>query len=220
MQTITSERETSGFEGIYEIRDAALYIKATMLTPTPYGITNRRLIRWIRHGLTLPALSNTPGAQLTISFEDLISLRVIALLRASGIGFPKIYQAERWLREETGAHRPFATEVVWTNSLEIFQLKGADLIAASLGGQHAMKELFESHLWPVAGLDFDDRRIAVAWKPSSDIVLRPSIQFGEPCIVRHENPHRCCAGYGKGWRQHRVPFRVLRRRTDKAVARD
>ena len=46
-----------------------------------------------------------------------------------------------------------------------------------------MKELFESHLWPVAGLDFDDRKIAVAWKPSSDIVLRPSIQFGEPCIA-------------------------------------
>ena len=175
--------EANGFEGIYEIKDAALYIKATMTTPTPYGITNRRLIRWIRKGLTLPALSSTPGPKLAISFEDLISLRVIALLRASGIGFPKIYEAESWLRKETGARRPFATEVVWTNSLEIFQLKGVDLIAASLGGQYAMRDLFESHLWPVSGLDFDDRKIAVAWNPASDIVLRPSIQFGEPCIV-------------------------------------
>ena len=50
-------------------------------------------------------------------------------------------------------------------------------------GQYAMKELFESHLWPVAGLEFDDRKIAVAWKPSLDIALRPTIQFGEPCII-------------------------------------
>ena len=183
MQIITSQHEPSGFEGIYEIRDAASYINATMSTPGPYAINNRRLIRWIRQGLTLPALSNVHGTKLTLSFEDLISLRVIALLRANGIGFPKIYQAERWLREETGAHRPFATEVVWTNSDEIFQLKGAELIAASLGGQYAMKEFFERRLWPVAGLDFDDRKIAVAWKPASHIILRPSIQFGEPCIL-------------------------------------
>ncbi len=183
MQTTSSTPETSGFEGIYEIRDAALYIKATMSMPSPYTITNRRLIRWIRHGLTLPALSNVHGTKLIVSFEDLISLRVIALLRASGISFPKIYEAERWLRKETGARRPFATEVIWTNSSEIFQLTGAELIAASLGGQYAMKELFESHLWPVAGLEFDDRKIAVAWKPSLDIALRPTIQFGEPCII-------------------------------------
>ncbi len=198
MQTISSAPETSGFEGIYEIRDAALYIKATMSMPSPYTITNRRLIRWIRHGLTLPALSNVHGTKLIVSFEDLISLRVIALLRASGITFPKIYQAEQWLRKETGARRPFATQVVWTNSLEIFQLKGAKLIAASLGGQYAMKELFESHLWPVAGLDFDDRKIAVAWKPASDIVLRPSIQFGEPCIVGTRIPTGAVRAMVKG----------------------
>ena len=198
MQTISSAPETSGFEGIYEIRDAALYIKATIEYAKSLHHHKSATHSLDKTRLTLPALSNVHGTKLIVSFEDLISLRVIALLRASGISFPKIYEAERWLRKETGARRPFATEVIWTNSLEIFQLKGAELIAASLGGQYAMKELFESHPWPVAGLEFDDRKIAVAWKPSSDIILRPSIQFGEPCIVGTRIPTSAVRAMVKG----------------------
>lgn len=170
-------------EGIYEIRDAARYISATITVPKPYIVTNRHLIRWIRRGLALPALSDVPGRQLLIAFEDLISMRVISLLRAVGISFSKIYRAERWLRRETGARRPFATKVVWTEASDIFFKREADLIAASLSGQYAIPELFRDYLWPVAGLDFDERRIAVAWTPHEDVLLNPSIQFGEPCIT-------------------------------------
>jgi len=189
-QATVESWEREEFEGIYEIRDAARYIKATMTVPRPYTVTNRHLIRWIRRGLALEALSGVPGRELVIAFEDLISMRVISLLRAIGISFHAIYRAERWLREFTGARRPFATEVVWTEARNIFVHRESDLIAASLGGQYALLELFRDYLWPVAGLEFDERRVAVAWKPYADVLLRPSIQFGEPCILGTRIPTR------------------------------
>jgi len=186
------------FEGIYEIRDAADYIKATITVPRPYTVSNRHLIRWIRRGLALPELSDVPGRELVIAFEDLVSMRVISLLRAIGIGFPVIYRAERWLRDNTGARRPFATELVWTEARNIFCQRESQLIAASLGGQYAILELFRDYLWPVAGLEFNDRKIAVAWKPHADVVLRPSIQFGAPCIAGTRIPTRAIWGMKKG----------------------
>ena len=189
MQTMV-ESWDGEFEGVYEIRDAARYIGATITVPKPYAVTNRHLIRWIRRGLALPELSGVPGKELLIAFEDLISMRVISLLRAMGISFPTIYRAERWLREFTGARRPFATEVVWTEASNIFLRRESELIAASLGGQYAITELFRDYLWPIAGLDFDERKIAVAWKPHVDVLLKPSIQFGEPCILGTRIPTR------------------------------
>ena len=191
-------RDGEEFEGIYEIREAAYYIKATMMVPRPYTVTNRHLIRWIRRGLALPELSNVPGKELVIAFEDLVSMRVILLLRAIGISFPVIYRAERWLREYTGAPRPFATELVWTEARNIFLQEESKLIAASLGGQYAILELFQDCLWPVAGLEFDARKVAVAWKPHVDVVLRPSIQFGAPCIAGTRIPTRAIWGMIRG----------------------
>jgi uncharacterized protein (DUF433 family) len=191
-------RDAEEFEGIYEIRDAACYIKATMMVPRPYTVTNRHLIRWIRHGLALPELSDVPGKELVIAFEDLVSMRVVSLLRAIGIGFPVIYRAERWLRGTTGARRPFATELVWTEARNIFCRRESQLVAASLGGQYAILELFRDYLWPVSGLEFNDRKIAVAWKPHDDVVLRPSIQFGVPCIAGTRIPTRAIWGMIRG----------------------
>ena len=41
MKNTSQATETSGFEGIYQIIDAALYFKATMTSPTSPGTANR-----------------------------------------------------------------------------------------------------------------------------------------------------------------------------------
>ena len=179
------------YAGIYEVSDVARMVRATARLPdVPYTVNSRHIIRWIRKGLALPPLAEVPGRELLISFEDLISMRVIALLRASGVTWRKIYVAERWLREYTGASRPFATEVVWTASHEIFADREGAFIAASLGGQYPFLELVKQYLVPVAGLTFDERRIAASWSPDEDILLDPTIQFGEPCIRGTRIPTR------------------------------
>lgn len=138
----------------------------------------------------MPSLAEVPGRQLLISFQDLISMRVIALLRANGVSFKRIYIAERWLREYTGARRPFATEVLWTASRQIFTDSRGVLIAASLGGQYPFNELVEQHLVPVAGLTFDGRGLADSWRPSEAILIKPTVQYGAPCIRGTRIPTR------------------------------
>jgi uncharacterized protein (DUF433 family) len=172
------------YEGIYEISEAARIIRATSsFLETHYLINNRHILRWIRNGLSLPALREVPGRELVISFADLISMRVIALLRINGVPWKKIHEAETWIRKNIGAPRPFATERFWTALREVFVDKEGDLLAASMGGQYPFIELLKDRLVPVAGLTFEDG-IADSWtpKPIEEVLIKPTIQFGAPCI--------------------------------------
>mgnify|MGYP001094329519 CR=1 FL=1 len=90
---MTIDLETTKYEGIYEVPEAACYLRTSMRLATPLNVTSTKLIYWIRRGLTLPDLIEIPGRELLITFEDLISMRVIAALRAAGVSFKKIYRA-------------------------------------------------------------------------------------------------------------------------------
>jgi uncharacterized protein (DUF433 family)/DNA-binding transcriptional MerR regulator len=189
--------ETTKYEGVYEVPEAAGYLRASMRLTTPLNVTSTKLIYWIRRGLTLPGLTVVPGREVLIAFEDLISMRVIAALRAAGVSFKKIYQAERWLRQTTGHPRPFATELLWTERSDIFVEFRRKLIAASRSGQYAM-EILRDYLIPVHGLTFDEHGLAKSWEPYEDILLNPLIQFGAPCIKDTRIPTRVVWGMVKG----------------------
>jgi uncharacterized protein (DUF433 family) len=168
------------FEGIYDVPSAARYLLASRMAREAYPVKSRSLIRWIRKGLALPELAEVPGRELLIAFEDLISMRIIAALRAYGVSWPRIHAAERWLREHTGHERPFATEEIWTERSDVFAYFRDMLITASRHGQMAFT-ILEEYIIPVSGLTFE-RRVARTWEPSPFILLNPSIQFGAPCI--------------------------------------
>lgn len=183
-------KELSEFKGIYIAPEAALYLTATLkrdvhIERPAYPIHSRNLIHWIRVGLTSPELSNVSGRELLISFEDLISMRVIAILRALGVSWNKIHRAEDWLREKTGYPRPFAIERVWTETTDVFAEFHEGFIAASRGGQLAFTTIIEQYLQSVHDMIFvpyNDVSVADAWTPHEDVVIHPRIQFGEPCI--------------------------------------
>lgn len=182
--------ELSEFKGIYIASEAAIYLNATLKRDVPKlqkirTIHSRNLIHWIRVGFTSPELSNIPGKDLLIGFEDLISMRVIAILRALGVSWPKIHKAENWLREQTGYVRPFAIERVWTETTDVFADFHEGFIAASRGGQLAFTQLLEQYLTSVQDMVFvpyDGVKVADSWTPHEDILINPRIQFGEPCI--------------------------------------
>jgi uncharacterized protein (DUF433 family) len=181
---------TAEFKGIYIAPEAAIYLNATLKhdvpgLPTIQTIHSRNLIHWIRVGLTSPELSIVPGKDLLIGFEDLISMRVIAILRALGVSWVKIHKAEKWLREQTGYIRPFAIERVWTETTDVFANFHEGFIAASRGGQLAFTQILEQYLTSVQDMIFvphNDVKIADSWIPHEDILINPRIQFGEPCI--------------------------------------
>ena len=178
---------TTGFEGIYEVSEAARYLLVDMRQPDiRYRVRTRHLIRWIHGGLSHPDLVEIPGRQLLLTFEDLVSMRVIAFLRASNYSFTRIREAEVLLRSITGHPRPFATDDIWADkggSPDIFTDMASALLVATRHGQMAFKLLMQEYLINVHGLTFDQRGIATSWIPRPGILLHPQIQFGRPCIA-------------------------------------
>ncbi len=184
--------ELKEFSGIYIAPKAALYLTATLKKDVPspvqrIPINSRNLINWVRTGLMTPELRHTRGYELILSFEDLISMRVIAALRSFGMTWHRIHLAEQYLRKETGYRRPFAVKQVWTDTANIFANLNPDVfLAASQHGQIAIPQLLGKYLQPVGDMTFDQQDhvlVATTWTPHSDVTLNPLIQYGEPCIT-------------------------------------
>ena len=102
------------FEGIYGSPEAARYINAADCAEKAHRVSSPKLRGWIRRGLASPDLAAVRGPKLTLTFQDLISMRAVAVLRSAGAGWTDIKKAAGWLRETTGANRPFASEYLWT----------------------------------------------------------------------------------------------------------
>lgn len=193
--TLTLEKTETAFAGIYDAPEAARILAAAQEAPSLYPVSSAKLIRWIRQGVADAALTDTPGRDLLIAFEDLVSLRVVASLRAASISFPRIRAAESYLREMTGHPRPFAVESLWTDNSRVFADLRSRLVAASEHGQVAMR-LLEERLIPVHGLAFKGG-VASSWTPASSILIQPEVQFGAPCIEGTRIP---AAALWSAWR--------------------
>ena len=175
----------SGFEGIYDVPETARYLKAAAHGEQLYQVRSGTLIRWIRRGLASPGLSDVHGRDLLIDFEDVISLRVIAALRAVGVSWREIDRTDEWLRSETGVSRPFATDWLWTGQGEVFAEWSDLLVSASRHGQLALG-LLREYLIPIHGLMFSEAtHAATSWEPLNGVVLQPAVQFGSPCVKGH-----------------------------------
>ncbi len=184
------------FEGLYEAPQVAQYLIASLRTDLPglerfQRLSSQHLIRWVRNGLALRELATLSGRELILGFEDLISMRVVAVMRAVGVTWPKIHRAEQWLRERTGHRRPFAVERVWTETEDVFAELPEGFVAASQRGQLAFAGLLHDYLRNVRDLDFvpvNGYSVAAAWSPHPNIRLNPKIQFGAPCIAQTRVP--------------------------------
>lgn len=190
----TDPRPAPAFAGIYDVPEAARYIKGALNAETLYPVRSQKMIRWIRRGVASPDLVEVDGREMLIEFEDLVSLRVVVALRAAGVGWPAIDRAEAWLREHTRARRPFATETLWAGQGRVLADLRERLVAASSHGQLAFDTL-RDYLIPVHGLTFDgETRMASSWEPASGVVLAPRVQFGSPCLKGTRIPTRALSG--------------------------
>ncbi len=193
--------ENVEFEGSYELTEAARILLTDIRVPDmSYKVNSGHLIRWIRSGLAHPKLVSVPGRKMLISFEDLISMRVIAFLRTMRYSFAKIRKAEADLRRVTEHPRPFATQQIWAEeqgSTDIWAEIGALLMVAGKHGQLAFSELVQENLVNVHGLTFNEKRIADSWQAQDGIMLQPRVQFGRPCIAGTRIPTSDIAGMVK-----------------------
>ncbi|MBI2760412.1 MAG: DUF433 domain-containing protein [Chloroflexi bacterium] len=181
------------FTGLYTVGDVALYLRSTLPPVTPFkkrvpqrrrfvGLTSRHLYAWIRRGMEWGELSDAPRDELILDFEDLVRLRMIAIMRSRGLPYETIRKAEDVARRLTGSRQPFVAEQMWTGSSDIFLRVSDTFIAASKYGQAAM-DFLHDYLVPVHhGLEFGQNNVVVAWRPMPGVRIDPKIQFGAPCI--------------------------------------
>ncbi len=198
MVTTQLDAPLAGLEGLYKVAEAARIIHVDLKSPEARTrVTSSHLVRWIRSGFADRKLIAVPGRELFITFEDLVSMRVVAFLRSLGYSFHKVRNAERQLREVTHHPRPFATETIWAEeegATHIFAEMAHGLLAVSQGRQLAFIELVRDQLINVHGLTFNEQHVANTWAPRRGILLNPKIQFGSPCIAGTRIPTRDVAG--------------------------
>lgn len=188
--TVGKPVDPSLFVGIYGVSEAARYINAADCAEEAYGVSLPGLTRWISRGMASP--DRVRGAAL--SFEDVISMRVVAALRGAGVGWKAIDSSKKRLREATGAERPFASEYLWSGQGQVFEDWASSLIDADKKGQAAV-DMLRQRLIPANGLTFDDDSgMASSWTPAEGVRLHPKIQFGAPCIPGTRIPTRAVCG--------------------------
>ncbi len=178
-QTIVTK---AAFLGTYSIPSATLYVLATLVDGLKLSLSARHLYRWTKEGLAGGYLTGIHNRHLYINFRDLISLRAIAAMRANGMSHRDIMVAESVLRQHYGHDYPFATMEFWTlPPRDILVREGGTLLSASRHLQVAM-EFFEEYMQPSHNLTFDLFSVSASWRPYSNVLLDPQIQFGDPCI--------------------------------------
>jgi len=175
---------TKAFAGVYRIPEAARYLYVT--SPTLDGFPRpmpRHLLFWMRQGITATHLTNVSGRHVLIDFQDLISMRVISFLYGMGVSLGKIKRAKDYLETLTGHSHPFATETLWTETVDIFSEIGPLLITASKSGQLPFLDLVKRNLVNIHGMTFS-QGVADSWTPRPGILLKPNIELGAPCIAK------------------------------------
>ena len=170
--------------GVYPVADAAALIHATRPdTHVLEPITSRRLFRWVKDGLTGDYLLGLKGKEVALTFLDLVSMRLIAALRAHGVPSDEIRQAHVGLQEARGWAHPFAMEPVWTSGLGIYIREHEIPVTLDRNGKwRAALDFMELYIAPVHRLAFDQDERASAWEPEEGILLDPKVSFGEPCL--------------------------------------
>ena len=185
--------ERPRFSGVYTVADATALIQATRPEERSVElelhkkaldrINSRHLFRWVSDGLAGDYLLGLRGKEVALTFLDLVSLRLIAVLRAHGISSAEIRRNHTELQERHGWTHPFAMEPIWISGLRIYVREND--IPVTLDRNRiwqAALDFIEMYVGPIHRLAFDDDKLATSWEPEGGILLNPGICFGEPCL--------------------------------------
>lgn len=183
-------KESAIFAGVYGIPEAATYLSNTPPFTDGLRINPSKLRYWIRASVPYVAPSGFPTRQRLITFLDLISMRMIAIMRSRDVKLREIKKHEAWLRKEFGIKWPFVSREMWTFGGHVFVQFEERLWASSKSGQEAMEFLKDWLSKVEVDMRFDEYNIASSWYPYKDIYLDPKIQFGTPCINETRIPTR------------------------------
>jgi uncharacterized protein (DUF433 family) len=164
----------------YTIQDAARYLH---LPPST-------LRAWVRgQGDNFKAVIALPDPQRgELSFLNLVEAHVLnAIRREHEISLQKTRKSLELLETKLGSKRPLASEVFFTDGIDLFVERLGQLHTVSRSGQLAIKEILKEHL---RRIEFE-HGLAVRLYPFTRrpglgepkaVVIDPMISFGRPTI--------------------------------------
>ena len=164
----------------YTISDAARYLH----------IHPRTLRSWVRgEGQRFKAVIALPDPRrIELSFLNLVEAHVLnAIRRDHEISLQKTRRSLEVLESTLGSKRPLASEVFFTDGVDLFVERLESLHNVSRNGQLALKEILREHL---RRIDFE-QGLAVRLFPFTRgpglgepkaVVIDPTISFGRPVI--------------------------------------
>lgn len=181
-KTMTAIDTAPSFAGIYGIPEVARYLAVSPPLTNGHKVPTARLRYWIRTSVPHILPTEYPTRQRFITFPDLVSMRMVAMLRSEGVKLHEIRTTEKYLRKEFDLQWPFATRSLWTYGHHVFICFEEKLLTVSKFGQQAMGFVkgWLKEIKP--DMTFDKNDLASTWFPYDGICLNPKIQFGEPCI--------------------------------------
>ncbi len=167
--------------GLYGIPEAARLLGSAPPFTNGRTVAPPQLSRWIRSNLP-PEEPAVPSARRMITFKDLISSRMVAILHSRGVRFHEIQDTERWVRDNLDIDWPFVSRPLWTYASEVYSDFEQHLLVVSRFGQHAM-EFLRGWLTEIdLDMDFDEDNLVSSWTPFERVTIDPTIQLGQPCI--------------------------------------
>lgn len=183
MNTLSTGHTRASARPLYIVSDVARLSQAS----------EGQVRRWLRGYATessryQPFLEPSLGQsadKLTLSFENLIEVALVAALRKKGLTTQAIRRAHREAQREFGSH-PFARYQVYNSGKDIF-IEATEYVADSAeylttltrGGQRAWEPVLRAYLTEI---DWRDGW-PVEWRPYPDIKLNPEVAFGLPNIA-------------------------------------
>lgn len=183
-------KTTIQFSGIYEIPEASKYLSHTPPFTNGNSVSTERLRYWIRTSVPAIIPLDLPISRKLISFNHLISMRMVAIMRSRDVKLKDIKNAEKYIRDKYHIRYPFINKDIWTYGSDVFIKLEDYLLSASKFGQSAMDFLKNWIKKVELDMSFDQNNYVESWKPYDDITLNPKIQLGMPCITGTRIPSR------------------------------
>lgn len=189
----TATLDRSSASGIFYLEDVLAYAHTT--DASVWGresvLTASRLGDWGKRGYFDTKRDERDRYRRYISFAELITARMIAMLRSFGIQWKQIRSAHDYILKATGEAHPFATKTFWTDDSDhpthLYTTVDDILVSADLSGQRLFRTLRKTKLVATGQLEFSQGR-AATWEPHPDVLIDPRVQGGVPCVKDRRIP--------------------------------
>ena len=179
------------FNGRYKVGAAARLVSWAEGQSGVESLTRKELRGWVDSGVGGLRWADVaiPGGKerRRLTFQALISLRLIFRVRRMGVPPAAITEGALRLQQMLEVDWPFASAGVWRREAPAFPCL-SELMAEWKHGREAMGFL-ERWLSENAGaLEFNEFGVACAWRPVKNVLIHEGVVRGQPCVLGSRTP--------------------------------